>query len=84
MSQSDFRIYERLVRERLKNYTHFVYLPIEFDVDDEPLRANVGTRQDVANIIEEYLNHWFEGVDYLIARGSVADRVKQVRAYLEG
>lgn len=84
MSQSDFRIYERLVRERLKNYTHFVYLPIEFEVEPEHLRANVGSRREVANIIEEYLDKWFEKGDYLVAKGLVPDRITQVRAYLKG
>lgn len=82
MSQSDFRIYERLVKERMKNYTHFVYLPIEFEVEDEPLRANVGSRQDVATIIEDYLNKWLEPNNFLIVKGSLEERVKQVSAYL--
>ncbi len=82
MSQSDFRIYERLVRERLKNYTHFVYLPIEFEVEDEPLRASVGTREAIAQIIEEYLLNWFTENDYLPAKGNVEERVAQVKIYL--
>jgi deoxyadenosine/deoxycytidine kinase len=82
MSQSDFRIYERLVKERLKNYTHFIYLPIEFGVEPEHLRADLGSRHEIAAIIESYLAKWFTSGDYLVARGSVSERVQQVKEFL--
>ncbi len=83
MSQSDFRIYERLVKERLKNYTHFIYLPIEFEVEQEHLRANIGSRRQIADIIENYLQAWFTKGDYLITTGSVESRVNQVKLFLK-
>jgi len=83
MSQSDFRIYERLVKERLKNYTHFIYLPIEFEVAPERLRADIGSRHEIAAIIEAYLSKWFQAGAYLVARGSVEERVQQVKQFLQ-
>lgn len=52
----DLEIYECLVKERLKYYTHFIYLPIRFEATEEPLRANLATRADFAQIVESYLD----------------------------
>lgn len=82
MSGSEFKLFEQLVKERLKNYTHFVYLPVEFEAENEVLRANVETRQEFAQIVEEYLEKWFEPGQYLKATGSVEDRLKQIQNYI--
>jgi len=82
MSGSQFKLFEQLVKERLKNYTHFIYLPVEFSAENETLRANVETRQEFAQIIEEYLEKWFEPEKYLKATGSVESRIEQINNFI--
>lgn len=83
MSQSQFAVYETLVKERLKTYTHFVYLPIEFDVENEYLRANIDSRDNLAGIMKGYIDKWFKPDEYLIATGSVEQRLESIRAFLK-
>jgi len=82
MTESELGLYEALVKERVSHYTHFVYLPIEFDAENEFLRADVSTRHQFAEIAEGYLSQWLKPHQYLIARGSLEERVKQVLEYL--
>jgi len=83
MTESELGMYESLVRERMQRYSHFIYLPIEFAAEDEYLRADVSTRQQFATIVETYLKHWFEPGQYLIARGSLEERVRQVLDFVQ-
>lgn len=82
MSQADLAIYERLVRERLQHYTHLIYLPVEFEVAPEPLRANINSRSQIARILEDCLASWLKPTDYLVATGTLTERLTQVRTYL--
>jgi deoxyadenosine/deoxycytidine kinase len=76
MSEIDLGLYEALVKERIKTYTHFIYLPIEFEVENEYLRANIEKRESFAQIAEGYLSKWFKEGDYIVLRGSVEERME--------
>jgi len=78
MSEIDLSMYEALVKERIKTYTHFIYLPIEFEVENEYLRANIEKRETFAKIAEGYLSKWFEEGDYIVLRGSVDGRMEEL------
>jgi len=82
MTESELLMYEALVRERVKKYSHFIYVPIEFEAENEFLRADVSSRQEFAKIVESYLEEWFTPGQYLIVRGSLEDRVAQVLQFL--
>ncbi len=82
MSESQLKIFEQLVKERLKSYTHFVYTPIEFEAENEHLRANVSTRAQVDKIMKSYIDKWLVPENYLIATGTVEERVQKVKNFL--
>jgi adenylate kinase family enzyme len=73
----EFEIYEQLCKERLKSYTHLIYLPIEFDSEQEFLRADISTRGECANIMKGYLDKWIPG-KYTVISGDFESRVAQI------
>ena len=75
-------IYEALVKERVKNYTHFIYVPVEFDAEYEPLRADPKSQVNLSQIIEDYLPLLFLKSQVLTVRGSVEERMEQIRQFL--
>ena len=77
LSEIDLGLYEALVKERIKIYTHFIYLPIEFDVENEYLRANIEKRGSFAKIAEGYLSKWFRKGGYIVLKGSVEERMSR-------
>ena len=77
----EFEIYEQLCKERLKSYTHLIYLPIEFESEQELLRADINTRQECANIMKSYLDKWMTG-KYILISGDFEQRVEQIRKIL--
>jgi nicotinamide riboside kinase len=78
----EFEIYEQLCKERLKSYTHLIYLPIEFESEQEALRADIKTRGECAEIMKTYLDKWMPG-QYFVISGDFEERVKQVKKLLE-
>lgn len=75
-------LYEELIKSRLQNYTHFIYIPVEFDAEKERLRADPASQKIVARAMESYLDKWLEKSTYLIVRGSVEDRLKQIYEFI--
>jgi predicted ATPase len=74
--------HKALIRERLKIYTHFIYTPVEFPASDEPLRANVATRERFASLVEPYVKAW-RPENHLVVTGSVEERMQLIRQYLQ-
>ena len=82
MSGVELSMYEALVRERLKQYTHFIYVPVEFPAQAEHLRAHPETQQKVADVLESYLDRWLQPDQYCIARGSVDNRIESIKTFI--
>lgn len=84
MTGIDLDLYEKLVSERLKNYSHFIYLPVMFDAPQEALRANIATRSTLAEIIETYLSDWLSPEKYLVVTNTDMDkRIAEVTDFLK-
>ena len=83
MQSSELEIFKNLVRERVKNYTHFIYTPVEFAAQNERLRASVETREAYDVIIQEYIESWLGQGKFLRVTGSVEERMEQIRKYLK-
>ncbi len=79
---SELGIYRILVNERLKNYTHIIYCPIEFEALERDLRANLNKRNDIDIIIFNFLNQNCKG-KFLKVTGSVENRMILVRDFLK-
>jgi deoxyadenosine/deoxycytidine kinase len=76
-------VYEQLIKSRLQNYTHFVYIPVEFEAQKEHLRANPSSQKIVAEAIEGYIQKWLEKDKYIVVRGTVEERLAQIHKYLK-
>jgi len=83
MTESELGMYEALVKERIQKYTHFIYVPIEFEAENEFLRADVSTRKRFASIVESYLSKWFKPTNYLVVQGSLEERGAQVLNFVK-
>jgi deoxyadenosine/deoxycytidine kinase len=83
LNQVELRLYEALTKERLKNYTHFIYVPVEFKAEYEHLRADPETQAKLAGIIEEYLPKMFSEGSYLVIKGDIETRKEQIKNFLE-
>lgn len=81
MSGADLQMFEQLVKERFRNYTHFIYFPVEFAAENEYLRANIDSRERLDGIFRDFLEKNFKN-SYLSVTGSVEERMKQVKEYL--
>ena len=77
---TDKKLFEKLVRERLKNYTHLVYCPIEFEFEARELRANQETRKPVDMAIKKYLQTIPEikNIKLIKVSGPTDQRLKKV------
>ncbi|MEM1312611.1 MAG: AAA family ATPase [Patescibacteria group bacterium] len=82
MKGSSFDIFKHLVVERLKNYNHLIYIPIEFEAQKERLRANLDTRSDYDNILKKNLQELVGQSNFLVINGSVDERLVQIKEYL--
>ena len=82
MQGVEFKLYEQLCKERLQNYSHLIYLPIEFDVQSELLRANIETRDILDKIMKHYLDLWMPN-KYTVISGDFERRLTQVNLLLE-
>jgi len=83
MSKTDLDLYKALIRERLLQYDYIIYLPVEFPAEPEYLRANPQSQTEVAEVLEEHLNLWLSPEQYCIARGSVDQRLGQIKKFIE-
>jgi adenylate kinase family enzyme len=81
MTGVDLAIYEQLCRERLERYTHLIYLPIEFDVEAEFLRADINSRDELAVIMKDYLDKWFKG-RFIEITGTLEERKTKLKEIL--
>jgi deoxyadenosine/deoxycytidine kinase len=75
-------IYEQLIKSRLQNYTHFIYIPVEFEAAKEHLRADPSSQNVVAEAIEDYIQKWLTKDKFIVVRGSIEDRLSQIHKYL--
>jgi deoxyadenosine/deoxycytidine kinase len=75
-------IYEQLIKARLQNYTHFIYIPVEFEATKEHLRADPRSQNVVAEAIEGYLQQWLNKDQYVVVRGAVEERLEQINKYI--
>jgi deoxyadenosine/deoxycytidine kinase len=76
-------IYEQLIKSRLQNYTHFIYIPVEFEATKEHLRADPKSQNIVAEAIERYIQKWLKKDKYIVVRGSIEERLSQIYKYLK-
>jgi deoxyadenosine/deoxycytidine kinase len=81
MAEIDKKIYTALVKEHLKTYTHFIYLPVLFDVEAEKLRANIETRRIWDELIQQKMQELLPPQKYLIV--DVVDIEKRVEIVLD-
>ena len=81
---SELELYKQLVIERLKNYTHIIYLPVLFGAKDEFLRANVETRDLIANIMESHIQKYVPKEKLLWVKSDILqERIEQIKNFLE-
>jgi len=81
MRGSDWKIFEKLVKERLRYYSYIIYTPVEFRPAPEHDRADLRLQEDIARIIEAYLEQW--GLTYLRVSGDVRKRTSQIEEFLQ-
>jgi len=82
MADSQLEIYKALIKERLRHYTHFIYVPVEFDATAEHLRGDPKIQKVIAAVCEEYLDKWMPG-RYLRVTGSVENRLSQIKQFIQ-
>ncbi|MEX0594900.1 MAG: ATP-binding protein [Candidatus Paceibacterota bacterium] len=83
MAKTDLNLYKTLIRERLLQYDYIIYLPVEFPAQAENLRANPKSQEQVAQVLEEYLQLWLKPEQYCVARGSVEERLEQIKNFIQ-
>jgi deoxyadenosine/deoxycytidine kinase len=83
MSKTNLDLYKALIRERLLQYDYIIYLPVEFSAEPEYLRANPESQEQVAQVFEEHLKLWLKPEQYCIARGSVENRLEQIKSFIQ-
>jgi deoxyadenosine/deoxycytidine kinase len=83
MAKTDLDLYKSLIRERLLQYDYIIYLPVEFPAEPEYLRAHPKSQEQVAKVLEEYLQLWLKPEQYCFARGSVEERLEQVKNFIQ-
>lgn len=65
-----------------KEYTHFIYFPIEFSAVDDGVRSvDEEWRKEVDNLFRKYLI--FYDIPYLKVTGSPKQRVQQILKYID-
>ena len=90
ISDLELDFYKALVRERIKNYTHLIYLPIQFSFEEERLRASKKSQKSVALIIENLISEFFSAdLDkdlhkgkLLQVDGNLQERFTQVKNFI--
>jgi hypothetical protein len=83
MSQTDKLMYFRLIQERIKSYTHVIYIPPMFKAEDEHLRADMGKQDSIANIMEHFARDWTPAKKfYVIKNKDLEKRVEECLAFI--
>jgi deoxyadenosine/deoxycytidine kinase len=83
MGGSDIELYKALIKERLLQYDYIIYCPVEFPAEAEYLRAHPGLQNQVAEVMETHLGLWLQPDQYCIVRGSVQERLEQIKSFVE-
>jgi deoxyadenosine/deoxycytidine kinase len=83
MSKTDLDLYKALIRERLLQYDYIIYLPVEFPAEERELRADPKLQTQVAEVLEEHLALWLKPEQYCVARGSVEERLEQIKKFIQ-
>ena len=81
MSGIDLKMYQTLVLSHFQSYTHFIYVPVEFEAPQETLRADVNTSKTWDEIVQTWLKENVKSDKYLIISGSPESRISQIEAY---
>ncbi len=81
MTGIDLKIYETLVLSHFKTYTHFIYVPVEFETKPENLRADVATSKTWDEIVKKWLAQNVAAEKYLVVSGSIESRIKQIEDF---
>jgi deoxyadenosine/deoxycytidine kinase len=90
LSETDLNLYKALVKERLKTYTHLIYIPVEFVATSEHLRANLDSQKEVESLFRNYFydkktsEHFGlnDSINFLEITGTLEERMQQVREFL--
>lgn len=77
----DLKMYQSLVLSHFQNYTHFIYVPVEFLAEQETLRADVNTSKKWDETIQNWLKTNIKSKKYLIVSGTVEERISQIESF---
>lgn len=84
MTGVDLELYRILAIERVKNYSHFIYLPIMFDAPSEFLRANLDSRGKLDEIIKQNIQKYIPTDRLLIIESlSNDDRLAEILEFIK-
>lgn len=84
MDGVDLEIYKTLAIERIKNYSHFIYLPIMFEPEADSMRANLNSRQELAKIFEQSVLKYVAKENLLQVKSlSNVDRLAEIKDFLK-
>jgi len=83
IQESDWNILKALVKERVKSYTHIIYVPIEFEAQKERLRADIAIQQDIDKVIQELLPEICQGDKFVWISGSIKERVQMIKDFIK-
>ena len=86
ISDLELSFYKALVKERLKTYSHLIYVPIEFTFEKEKLRASEKSQKSIALIMEKLTLEFFytetSKSKLLKVEGSLENRFRQVKEFI--
>jgi len=84
MDGVDLKLYTTLAIERVKNYSHFIYIPIMFEPEKDEMRANLDTRLELAKIFEKSVLKYIAKHRLLQLKSlSNTDRLKEIIDFLK-
>jgi len=84
MSDPDLGLYKELIRSRLLQYSHVVFVPVMFEVKNERLRANIETRKEVEQIMKSLIQETLQNNYLLIDSKDHKLRIKKIQNYING
>ena len=71
----DIIVYEELIKARLRNYTHVVYFPLQFDFESEEIISDYEIQEKIDTLIICNLQIWLPESNYLTVSGSVEEKL---------
>lgn len=80
---SDWNILKALVKERVRLYTHIIYVPIEFEAKKERLRADISIQHNIDKVIQEFLSEICSGDKVVWISGSIEERIQMIRNFIK-